>query len=313
MGPRGKQGAVMVRPRIVVHGGAWDIPEDELDAHERGCRAAAEVGWKVLLDGGSAVDAVEAAVRVMEDDPTFDAGVGAFLNAVGEVELDAAIMDGATLAAGAVAALRHVRAPVSVARAVMERTQHVLLVGEGAALFAEAQGFEQCRTSDLLVGRELERWRAIQQQRGFDVRTVFSGQKSAPRGTVGAVAMDARGNLAAATSTGGTPNKMPGRVGDSPLIGAGTYADNNTAAISATGWGEGFIRLVVAKTICDLIEFGFPPEQAVEEVMRRLETRVGGSGGVIVLDRAGRMVIRYNTPRMARAWVDGQGEIHSAV
>ncbi|MDZ7374512.1 MAG: isoaspartyl peptidase/L-asparaginase [candidate division KSB1 bacterium] len=303
----------MTRPRIVVHGGAWNIPDEEVEAHERGCRIAVERGWQVLLAGGSAVDAVEAAVRVMEDDPTFDAGVGAFLNAEGEVELDAAIMDGSTLAAGAVAALRRVRAPVSVARAVMERTQHVLLVGEGAALFAEAQGFERCRTSDLLVGRELERWKAIQQQRGFDVRTVFSGPRPVPSGTVGAVALDLRGNLAAATSTGGTPNKMPGRVGDSPLIGAGTYADNATAAISATGWGEGFIRLVVAKTICDLIECGREPDEAVDEVMHRLETRVGGSGGVILLDRKGRMVVRYNTPRMARAWVDENGQVHSAV
>ncbi len=302
-----------VQPRIVVHGGAWDIPEDELRAHEEGCRAAAVAGWRVLARGGSAVDAVEVAVRTMEDDPTFDAGVGAFLNAVGEVELDAAIMSGADLAAGAVAALRRVRAAVSVARAVMERTEHVLLVGEGAALFAEAQGFQRCRTSDLLVGRELERWRAIQKQRGFDVRAVFSGKGPHPKGTVGAVALDRAGNLAAATSTGGTPNKMPGRVGDSPLIGAGTYADNRTAAVSATGWGEGFIRLVVAKTICDLMEFGKSPEQAAEEVMRRLEERVEGAGGVIVLDRSGRMVIRYNTPRMARAWVNEEGEVQSAV
>lgn len=303
----------MIRPRIVVHGGAWDIPEEELEAHEEGVRAAAAAGWRVLQRGGSAVDAVEVAVRTMEDDPTFDAGVGAFLNAAGEVELDAAIMDGATLAAGAVAALRRVRTAISVARAVMECTEHVLLVGEGAAMFAEAQGFERCRTSDLLVGRELERWRAIQQQRGFDVKTVFSGPRPAPKGTVGAVALDQRGNLAAATSTGGTPNKMPGRVGDSPLIGAGTYADNRTAAVSATGWGEGFIRLVVAKTICDFVECGRSLEEATEMVLERLRERVDGTGGVIVLAPDGRYIIRYNTPRMARAWVDDTGEIRAAV
>ena len=297
--------------RILVHGGAWDIPDDQVEAHENGCREAAEEGWRVLASGGSAVDAVEAAVRVMEDDPTFDAGVGAFLNAVGEVELDAAIMDGATLAAGAVAALRHVKEAIAVARAVMEHTEHVLLVGEGAALFAEAQGFQHVRTADLLVGREFERWRQIQRDRGFDVRSVFAGKEPRPKGTVGAVALDARGNLAAATSTGGTPNKMPGRVGDSPLVGAGTYADNQTAAVSATGWGEGFIRLVVAKTLCDLIEQGHETEWAAEEMLRRLEERVHGVGGLIVLDREGRMVVRYNTPRMARAWVDEGGEVRA--
>jgi beta-aspartyl-peptidase (threonine type) len=287
-------------PAFIVHGGAWDIPDEEVSGHLNGCRIAAQIGWTILKDGGSALDAVEAAIRSMEDDPAFDAGKGAWLNSAGEVELDAIIMDGATLNNGAVAAVQHVRNPITVARMVMERTSHSLLTGRGAEHFAQAQGIELCDESELLTGHELERWRSIKAQKNYSVRESFSGT---PHGTVGAVARDRAGHIAAGTSTGGTPNKLQGRVGDSPLIGCGCYADDLSAGASATGWGESIMKVVLSKAVCDYSVLGQAAQAAAERAIGMLADRAQGLGGLIVIDRSGQIGVAFNTPRMARAWL----------
>jgi L-asparaginase / beta-aspartyl-peptidase len=286
---------------LIVHGGAWDIPDEEVPGHLNGCRAAAQVGWLILQNGGSALDAVEAAIRSLEDDPSFDAGKGAWLNSAGEVELDAIIMDGASLGNGAVAAVQHVRNPITVARMVMERTSHSLLTGLGAELFAQAQGIELCDEAELLTGHELERWRSIKAQKDFSVVKAFGGT---PHGTVGAVARDRAGHIAAGTSTGGTPNKLQGRVGDSPLIGCGCYADDVAAGASATGWGESIMKVVLSKAVCDYIALGRDAQSAAEKAIGVLADRAQGLGGLIVIDRSGQIGVSFNTPRMARAWVE---------
>jgi beta-aspartyl-peptidase (threonine type) len=287
-------------PALIVHGGAWTIPDPYVQAHLDGCRHAAEVGWALLQHGVAALDAVEATVRVLEDDPTFDAGRGSHLNAAGQVELDALIMDGATLQAGAVAAVQRIRNPISLARQVMQKSDHVLLVAAGAESFARAQGIPECAMEDLLVGRELDQW-----QHGQTNPVSHPLQAFGASDTVGAVARDAAGHIAAATSTGGTFNKLPGRVGDSPLIGCGAYADDSTAGVSATGWGESIMKVVLSKTVCDFVQQGLPAPQAAG--IRILANRVKGLGGVIVIDHAGRVGHAFNTPRMACAWIaDGQ-------
>ena len=289
------------RPTFVVHGGAWDIPDEEMPGHLNGCRIAAQIGWSILQQGGAALDAVEAAIRALEDDPAFDAGMGAWLNSAGEVELDAIIMDGTTLESGAVAAVQHVRNPISLARLVMERTPHALIAGTGAERFAQAQGIELCDESELLTGHELERWRMIRAQRDFSVVKAF-GER--PHGTVGAVARDGRGHIAAGTSTGGTPNKMQGRVGDSPLIGCGCYADDLSAGASATGWGESIMKVVLCKAVCDYTTQGYSAQGAADKAIGVLADRAQGLGGLIVIDRSGQIGVSFNTPRMARAWVE---------
>ncbi len=291
-----------ITPSFIVHGGAWDIPDAQVEAHAAGCRRAAQAGWDLLRQGATAVDAVEAAVRILEDDPTYDAGHGAFLNAAGEIELDAILMEGATLQSGAVAAIQRVRNPVSLARMVMERTEHCLLVGAGAEAWARTQGVPVCPIVELLEPRELERWRAQQTDPNFKPQNAFE-LSTTRRGTVGAVARDVYGTIAAATSTGGTPNKLPGRVGDSPIIGCGAYADNRTAGVSATGWGESLMKVIFSKTICDLVGQGLTAQQAAEAGVRLLAERVNGLGGAIVIDHAGRLGVAYNTPRMARAYI----------
>jgi len=288
-------------PTFIVHGGAWDIPDEEIPSHLDGCRVAAQIGWSILQNGGSALDAVEVAIRSLEDDPAFDAGKGAWLNSVGEVELDAIIMDGATLNNGAVAAVQHVRNPISLARLVMERTPHALVAGTGAERFAQAQGIPLCDESELLTGRELERWQAIKMQHNFSVAEAFGGP---PYGTVGAVARDSHGHIAAGTSTGGTPNKMQGRVGDSPLIGCGCYADDLSAGASATGWGESIMKVVLCKAACDYIAMGYTAQSAADKAIGVLADRAHGLGGLIVIDRSGQIGVSFNTPRMARAWVE---------
>ncbi|CAG0937316.1 beta-aspartyl-peptidase (threonine type) [Thermoflexales bacterium] len=296
-------------PAFIVHGGAWDIPDAEIPSHLNGCRIAAEIGWSILQRGGSALDAVETAIRSLEDDPAFDAGQGAWLNSAGEVELDAIIMDGVTLNNGAVAAVQHVRNPISVARLVMERTAHSLLTGLGAEHFAQAQGIPLCDESELLTGQELERWKAIKAQKDFKVEVAFGGP---PHGTVGAVARDVHGHIAAGTSTGGTPNKLQGRVGDSPLIGCGCYADNLSAGASATGWGESIMKVVLCKAACDYIALGQSAQAAAEKAIGVLADRAQGLGGLIVIDRSGQIGVAFNTPRMARAWIE-DGQVSAAV
>ncbi len=297
---------------IILHGGAWDIPDDAVDNHHQGVLTAGAIGWDVLKQSGTALDAVELAIKQMEQDPTYDAGRGSFVNRIGEVEMDASIMDGRTFEVGAVAAVQNIFHPISLARRLMERSEHVLLVSEGAARFAREQGIAFCTPEDLLVGRELERWRQIRRIPGYSGKLAFSGaveepthDPSLPGDTVGCVALDDRGNIAAGTSTGGTPNKYPGRVGDSPTIGSGTYALNSAGGASSTGWGEAIIKVVLAKTVVDGIELlGLNPGAAAERAISLLHHRADGYGGVIALDPHGRPGVAWNTPRMARAWMN---------
>jgi L-asparaginase / beta-aspartyl-peptidase len=246
---------------------------------------------------------VEQAILLMEQDETFDAGHGSFLNAAGEVELDAAIMNGATFKAGAVAGVQNIPHPITLARTIMEKSEHILLIGMGASRFAREHKIKTCSQDDLITARELERWRELQADKDFSTRDAFR-KKRYPSGTVGAVAVDHRGNVAAGTSTGGTPNKTPGRVGDTPLIGCGTYADNEAGAVSTSGWGEAMIKVVMAKTVADLMGRGkLPPAAAVKEALMILEKRTGGYGGIIALNPAGDVAVAFTTPRMARAYM----------
>jgi len=312
---------------LIVHGGAWDIPDDEVAEHQAGCRAALEAGWRVLERGGAALDAVEAAVHVLEDAPIFDAGIGSVLNRDGDVELDAAIMDGPSLRSGAVAAVRRVRNPITLARRVLE-SQVILLVGQGAERFAESAGLPLCDPAELIVERERARWQELLAQSEFRTQDAFGARPADqqtsrpgegdisslpvslppvpplahPGDTVGCVALDRAGRLAAGTSTGGTANKLPGRVGDSPLIGAGLYADNQTGGCSTTGWGESIMKVLLAKTATDLIGAGHDPMAAARQAIDILARRVGGLGGCILLDSSGRIGFAFNTPRMAYAY-----------
>lgn len=244
-------------------------------------------------------DAVTQAVVSLENDPTFDAGRGAFLNNIGEIELDASIMNGQNLDSGAVAAIGNFRNPILIACKVMETTEHVLLAGKGAEQFAVESGFAPCKTDDLLVGRELERYKQLLLNKEFEAKQVF---ESHPKGTVGAVAIDKDGNVAAATSTGGTPKKMQGRVGDTPIIGAGTFADNELGAASCTGWGESIMKVLLAKTACDMLNVSGSAEEACESSIKVLENKVSGRGGVILISSNGEIGFAFNTPRMAFAY-----------
>lgn len=308
---------------LVIHGGAGVIlrgemrPEDE-HAYRSALGDTLRAGYEVLEHGGPSMDAVVASIRVMEDCPLFNAGRGSVLNAEGDCEMDAAIMDGSTLAAGAVAALRHVRSPILLARAVLEKSPHVLLVGAGAERFAQEVGFELVSNDVFRTERRVREWeraRRLEGDRPGDglVRSLQermvpepgdcdpppSGQKF---GTVGCVALDQEGNLAAGTSTGGLTNKKFGRVGDSPLVGAGTFADNRTAAISCTGHGEFFIRSVAAHDISAKIEYaGLALGDAAESALQKV-AGLGGSGGLIAVDREGRVAMPFNTPGMYRGF-----------
>ncbi len=285
---------------LIVHSGAGDDIHDGLvEPFRRGVIEAVKAGWAVLKQRGSALDAVEAAVWVMEDDPTFDAGRGSFPNQAGEIEMDAIIMDGATLNNGAVAAIQRVANPVSVARLVMERTPHTLLVGAGAEAFARSMGVPVTPVEALLVVRDDPP----------PLAALASGPFLPLQDTVGALALDVYGHLAAATSTGGIHNKMPGRVGDSPIIGSGAYADDTLGAASATGYGEGIMKIILSKSACDLMAGGLAPQLAADAIIRRLAERVKGRGGVILMNPEGKVGCAYNTLRMGRAWVNPDGEI----
>jgi beta-aspartyl-peptidase (threonine type) len=291
-------------PVLVVHGGAWAIPDDMVDAHLNGVRNAAAAGWRALEGGGSALDAVEEAVVVMEDDETFDAGRGSFLNRDGKVQLDAFIMDGATLRGGGVGCVERLRNPVRAARTILSDSPHVYFVAEGAERFAAEHGIALCRNEDLIIPREVERLREYQAQQSISGNDLFAPEIShdiLSHDTVGAVALDRDGNIAASTSTGGTLNKAPGRLGDSSLIGCGCYADNLSAAASTTGWGEPIMKLVLAKWAADRVESGSLPEWIAQEAMNYLKQRLDGHGGIILLDAQGRFGIAHNTPRMAWA------------
>ncbi len=290
-------------PVLVVHGGAWAMPDDVIDAHIHGVRNALAAGWRVLERGGSALDAVEEAVVIMEDDETFDAGRGSFLNRDGKVQLDALIMEGATLRAGGVGCVERILNPVRAARKILSESPHVYFVAEGAERFAAEHGVKLCDNKDLVIPREVERLREYQ-SRVKEGKEPSGNDLFAPEishDTVGAVALDRDGNIAAATSTGGTLDKAPGRLGDSSLIGCGCYADNQSAAASTTGWGEPIMKLVLAKWAADRVASGSLPEWVAQEAINYLKDRVNGHGGMILLDSRGRYGIAHNTPRMAWA------------
>jgi len=308
---------------LVVHGGAGTILRSEMSsekekAYTESLEEALEKGAAILQKGGSALDAVEACVRILEDSPLFNAGKGAVFTNDGKNELDASIMEGKTLAAGAVAGVKTIKNPVSAARAVMEKSPHVMLTGDGAEQFAREQGLEIVDPSYFYTE---DRWKSLQnaiREDSINKLKIDSGKKNhgfgeyqytpsgvfGKYGTVGAVALDTYGNLAAATSTGGMTNKKFGRVGDSPIIGAGTYANNKTVAISGTGWGEYFIRLVMAKTISDMMEFGKMKLNAAadEMIMKRLPA-LGGDGGIIAVDKNGNIAMPFCTEGMYRGYV----------
>ena len=275
------------------------MPDDMVEAHIRGVRNAVAAGWRVLERGGSSLDAVEEAVVIMEDDETFDAGRGSFLNRDGKVQLDALIMDGSTLRAGGVGCVERLRNPVRAARKILSESPHVYFVGEGAERFAAEHGVPLCGNEELVIPREVARLREYQAQAANGGNDLFAPAIS--HDTVGAIALDRDGNIAAATSTGGTLNKAPGRLGDSSLIGCGCYADNLSAAASTTGWGEPIMKLVLAKWTADRISAGNLPEWAAQEAMNYLKQRLNGHGGIIVLDAKGHFGIAHNTPRMAWA------------
>lgn len=318
---------------IVLHGGAGIIqrasmkPETEA-AYRASLTQALQAGAEVLDHNGSSLDAIEAAVRILEDDPLFNAGRGAVFTADGKIELDAAIMDGATLKAGAVADVTHTRHPISLARTVMEKSPHVFLVGQGADAFSAQAGLEQVDQSFFFTER---RWQSLIKELKKDGAPIPQRPAGAPPepaepmaeiepedahkfGTVGVVALDRHGNIAAGTSTGGTQAKRWGRVGDSPVIGAGTYASNESCAVSATGTGEYFIRLTVAREVCALVEYkNMLLQQAVDQVIHKELTALHGDGGVIAITPDGQMALGFNTPGMYRARQAEGGEIEVGI
>jgi L-asparaginase / beta-aspartyl-peptidase len=329
-----------IKPVLLIHGGAWAMPDDAVAAHERGIVAALSAGWAALQRGGTSVDAVEAAVTVMEDDDTFDAGRGSFLTRDGRVQLDALLMNGENLRTGGVACVERLKNPIQAARLVLEKSPHVYFVGPGAERFATQNGMRLVDNTELIVPRERERLMNFQRNEaagGAD--TTFSGNSefTAPtpaleetalesevdhalpenlridptlhsHDTVGAVALDQYGNLAAATSTGGTLSKAPGRVGDSSLIGCGCYADNLSAAVSLTGWGEPIMKLVLGKWAVDRVAAGAAPRQAATDAIAYLYKRLGGHGGIILLGPDGQIGLAHNTPRMAWGIANAQGK-----
>ena len=276
-------------PAIIVHGGAGPIKDDSLPARLEGCKAAALAGRKILEQGGEALDAAEAAVIVLEDNPLFNAGTGSTLNRLGKVEMDAAIMEGASLRAGAVAVVSGVKNPIKLARRVLEDGRHVMLGGEGALLFAREIGFPECSPESLIVERERTRWEG-------------------KHGTVGCVTFDASGKLAVATSTGGIFNKLPGRVGDSPLIGCGTYADD-FGAVSCTGHGEAIIRVVLAKATVEMLSNGANSQSAAQQAMELLAAKTQSSGGLVLIDRDGKIGYARNTMHMPVCAITGETQI----
>ena len=318
---------------IVVHGGAGVIerstmkPETEA-AYRASMTQATEAGAKVLDSGGSALDAIEAAIHILEDDPLFNAGRGAVFTAEGKNELDSAIMDGATLKAGAVAGVTRTRHPISLARAVMDKSPHVMLIGAGADAFAAQAGLEQVDPSYFFTER---RWQGLIKQLRKENRPIPARPAGAPPepaepmsaieppdahkyGTVGVVALDKQGNIAAGTSTGGVQAKLWGRVGDSPIIGAGTYASNQSCAVSGTGTGEYFIRLTVAREVCDLVRFkGMKLQDAADQVIHKELQDLKGDGGIIAIAPDGQMAWSFNTPGMYRAKLAEGGKLQIGV
>jgi beta-aspartyl-peptidase (threonine type) len=311
-----------MKPSLIVHGGAWDIPDEAVEACKSGCHRSLTAGWSILSRDGSALDAIEAAIMVLEDDPVFDAGYGSHLNLDGRVECDAIVMNGATLRAGAAASLQRVKNPVRLARKILEHCPHMMLVAKGAEHFAKEQGIKLCKPKEMVSEAEREAWMKCKED-----KHAAEHHRGHEQGTVGAVAMDAHGNLFAATSTGGTCCKLPGRVGDSPLIGCGCYADSTAGGVSCTGYGEAIMKIVMAKTAVDLLrqtptcvdpgaaDAGelSTADLAAREAVHLLGKRTHGSGGLILLDRHGNPGFAFNTPRMAYGFVAHDGRFLTAV
>ncbi|HEY1112517.1 MAG TPA: isoaspartyl peptidase/L-asparaginase [Chitinophagaceae bacterium] len=310
---------------LVIHGGAGTIlkknmtPEKE-KAYQAALEEALQAGYAILSKGGTSMDAVEAAVRVMEDSPLFNAGKGAVFTHEGKNELDAAIMNGKNLAAGSVASVTTIRNPITAARAVMEKSEHVMMIGDGAEKFAKERGLEIVDPSYFYTE---ERFQSLQRLLKQDTQKMELDHDSTQQeasvkqpanrdhkyGTVGAVALDMDGNLAAATSTGGMTNKKFGRVGDAPIIGAGTYANNATCAISSTGWGEYFIRLVVAKSVSDLMEYkNLSLKKAADVLIMEKVPQLGGDGGLVAVDKNGNIAMPFNTEGMYRGYIKPDGK-----
>lgn len=315
---------------LVIHGGAGTITRESMtpeleEAYRTKLTEALEAGHAVLADEGTSLDAVVAAIQVMEESPLFNSGHGAVLNSQGEVELDASIMDGKTHAAGAVAGVRHIKSPIALARLVMEESPHVMMVGDGAEQFAEGFELERVPNEYFMTERRKRQLQRVQEReqsdagqgaaaldpvrRQLDPATIADVQDR-KLGTVGAVALDVHGNLAAATSTGGMTNKRYGRVGDSPIIGAGTYADNATCAVSATGHGEYFIRGVIAHDVASMMRYaGTSLEEAASAVIDDKLTAAGGTGGIIAVDREGNVAMPFNTEGMYRGYITADGSV----
>jgi beta-aspartyl-peptidase (threonine type) len=310
-----------LKPSLIIHGGAWDIPDEAVEDCRAGIGRALEAGWNILETGGAAIDAVQTAILILEDDPAFDAGFGSHLNVDGRVQLDAIIMDGASLKAGAVAAVEHIRNPILLARAVLEKSDHMMLVAAGAEKFAAEHGIPLCAPETLVHERESMAWALCKED-----SHAAENHRGHESGTVGAVALDRSGRLIAATSTGGTCCKLPGRVGDSPLIGCGCYADAEAGGVSCTGHGEGIMKIVMAKMATDLLhdqrvllphrEKNDQPlslAQAVADAsIRKLTLRAHASGGLILLDRDGSPAAAFNTRRMAYGYVEPGGSFRIA-
>jgi beta-aspartyl-peptidase (threonine type) len=305
---------------IVIHGGAGTIlrenmtPENEA-AYKMKLEEAIRVGYEILKRGGSSLDAVEKTINIMEDSPLFNAGKGAVFTNAETNELDASIMDGLSLNAGASAGTRTVKNPINLARAIMENSPHVMLSGKGAEIFAAEQGLEIVDSAYFYTENKfesLQRAKELEASKKADDETAFYDAtiNDSKFGTVGCVALDKNGNLAAGTSTGGMTNKRWGRIGDAPIIGAGTYANNNTCAVSSTGWGEFFIRAMVAHDISALMDYkGLTLEEAAKEVIQKKVPELGGDGGIIAVDKYGNMVMEFNTAGMYRASMTDTGEL----
>ncbi|KFO87773.1 Isoaspartyl peptidase/L-asparaginase, partial [Buceros rhinoceros silvestris] len=295
-----------MKPVIVVHGGAGRIFKEREEGSRAGVVRAALQGYGILKQGGTALDAVEEAVRLMEDDPHFNAGCGSVLNEKGEVEMDAIIMDGKNLDSGAVSAVKCIANPIKLARLVMEKTKHMLLTDHGAHLFAQAMGIPETPVEKLITERSQERWKKNLEPDSNPEEF----QKDL--GTVGAVAVDSEGNVACATSTGGLSNKLIGRVGDTACIGSGGYADNCSGATSTTGHGESIMKVVLARLILYHMEQGMSPEMAADTALDYMKTRVGGLGGVVVVNKSGEWAARFSTKQMAWATVKDE-QLHYGI
>ncbi|MGI8468219.1 MAG: isoaspartyl peptidase/L-asparaginase family protein [Pyrinomonadaceae bacterium] len=318
---RPRQSAQTPRVAFVIHGGAGVIRRGDLSPEkEKAYRDKLEevllAGYKVLQSGGTSLDAVETAINMMEDSPLFNAGKGAVFNADGKNELDASIMDGKTLKAGAVAGVRHIKNPISLARLVMDKSPHVMMAGDGAEKFAVEQGVKLVDEKYFFTQERWDAFQKVDKEEKAKAKAAAEGKKVSglnyrwePYNKFGTVALDKDGNLAAGTSTGGMTYKKYGRIGDSPIIGAGTYANNDTCAVSATGYGEYFIRLGVARDISALMEYkNLPVQQAADLVIKTKLQDLGGDGGVIALDRNGNIGISFNSEGMYRAYIDANGK-----